>query len=316
MELSMRITIVGPGAMGCLFASFLAKSGEEIYLFDKSRERAKAIGRDGIRVEGISDLKISVKAVADPKDIKKCDLIIICVKSYDTEAAVKEIRSLVGKDTLVLTLQNGAGNVETISGIVGGEKAIGGVTSQGATLLGDGHIRHAGKGDTVIGSASVTGRQKPEARLKEIAKVFKKAGFPTKIADNIQDLIWSKLIINVGINALTAITHLNNGRLIEFEGTNTILEEAVKEAIKVAEAKGVKIIFDDPIEKVRDVCRATAGNVASMLQDVLKKRRTEIDYINGAIVKEAEKLNVETPVNSLLTNLARTIESTYPLQVF
>jgi len=304
----MRIVVVGPGAMGCLFAGFLAKSGEEVYLFDKKRERAEYITKNGINVEGISSLKAPVKAVTDPKDIKGCELIIICVKSYDTEAAVKDVKPLTGKDTRILTLQNGVGNIEAISKIVGQDKAIGGVTSHGATLLGDGHIRHAGKGETVIGGVQAI-------RLKEVAKVFSKAGLETKVADNIQDLIWSKLIINVGINALTAITHLNNGRLIEFKGTEEIMEEAVKEAIKVAEAKGIKLIFDDPIAKVKGVCKATSGNIASMLQDALKKRKTEIDYINGAIVKEASALNIQVPTNKTLTNLIKTMESSYNFQI-
>lgn len=310
----MRITIVGPGAMGCLFAAFLAKSGEEVYLFDKRKDRAHSISKNGIKVEGISgEFKVAVKATTVTKDIKDCNLVIICVKSYDTGKATEQIKSIVGKGTFVITLQNGVGNVEAISKIVGEEKTIGGVTSQGATLLGDGHIRHAGKGDTVIGTADKRYRTK---KVDEIAKTLEKAGFHTKIADNIQNLIWSKLIINVGINALTAITRLNNGRLIEFEGTDAILEEAVKEAIKVAEAKGIKLIFDDPIGKVKGVCKATAGNVASMLQDVLKRRKTEIDYINGAIVKEAGRLNIEVPVNRLLTNLVKTLESSYNLQIF
>jgi len=318
----MKIVIVGPGAMGCLFAAFLAKSGEEVYLFDRRKERADAISKNGITVEGISDLKAPIKATINSKDIKTCDLIIICVKSYDTEEATKEIKSLIGKNTLVLTLQNGVGNVEAISKIVGEEKTIGGVTSQGATLLGDGNIRHAGKGETVIGLVKGSGvrgpgssSQGPGSRLEDIVSVFEKAGFQTKIADNIQDLIWSKLIINVGINALTAITRLNNGRLIEFEGTDAILEEAVKEAVKVAEAKGIKLIFENPVEKTKAVCKATAGNVASMLQDALKQRKTEIDYINGAIVKEAQQLHIEVPVNRVLTNLVKTLESSYNLQV-
>jgi 2-dehydropantoate 2-reductase len=264
-------------------------------------------------VEGISgELHAPVKASADPHDAKNADLMIICVKSYDTEQAIARLKGVLGANTYVLTLQNGVGNVETISTLVGQEKAIGGVTSQGATLLGDGHIRHAGKGDTVIGMVTKTHRTK---KLDEIAATFTKAGFETKIVDNIQDLIWSKLIINVGINALTAITRLNNGRLIEFEGSDAILEEAVNEAIKVAHAKGIRLIFDDPLGKVRNVCTATAGNIASMLQDVLKKRKTEIDYINGAIVKEANQLNLQVPVNKVLTHLVRTIETTYQLQI-
>jgi len=311
----MKIVIVGPGAMGCLFGAFLAKFGQEVYLFDRRKERADTISKNGITVEGISDLKTPVKATTNSKDIKNCDLIIICVKSYDTEEATKEVKSLIGKNTFVLTLQNGVGNVEAISKIVGENKTVGGVTSQGATLLGDGRIRHAGRGETVIGAVSSQLSAISLKRLEEITKMFEKAGFPTKVADNIQDLIWSKLIINVGINALTAITRLNNGRLIEFEGTDAILEEAVREAIKVAEAKGIKLIFDNPVERVRGVCKATAGNVASMLQDALKKRKTEIDYINGAIVKEASQLNIEVPVNRVLTNLIKTLESSYDLQI-
>jgi len=311
----MKIVIVGPGAMGCLFGAFLAKAGEEVYLLDKRNKRAEYINKNGVKVEGISgEFRASVKAVAGINKIKKCDLIIICVKSYDTKSAAEAIKSLVDENTFILTLQNGVGNVEVISKIVGEERTIGGVTSHGATLLSDGHIRHAGRGQTVIGMAGSQSTHDPQ-NLKKITETLKGAGFETKIADNIRDLIWSKLIINVGINALTAITRLNNGRLIEFEGTDAILEEAVKEAIKVAEAKGVKLIFDDPIEKVRGVCRATAGNIASMLQDALKKRKTEIDYINGAIVKEAGQLKIKTPVNEVLTNLVRTIESSYKLQV-
>lgn len=312
----MKIVIVGPGAMGCLFGAFLAKAGEEVYLLDKRNERAEYINKNGIKVEGVSgEFKAAVKAVAGINEIKKCDLIIICVKSYDTESAAKAIKSLVDKNTFILTLQNGVGNVEAISKIVGEEKTIGGVTSQGATLLADGHIRHAGKGETVIGTAVAKTKEDTKKNFEDIVKTLKKAGFQTKIADNIQDLIWSKLIINVGINALTAITHLNNGRLIEFDGTNAVLEKAVKESVKVAQAKGVKLIFEDPLEKVKGVCRATAGNVASMLQDALKRRKTEIDYINGAIVKEAESFGIEVPVNTVLTNLVKTIESSYELQV-
>jgi 2-dehydropantoate 2-reductase len=300
--------------MGCLFGAFLVKSGEDVLLLDRRRERAASISRNGLKVEGISgELHAPVRASADPNDAKNADLMVICVKSYDTEQAIARIKGVLGKNTYVLTLQNGVGNVEAISVLVGEEKAIGGVTSQGATLLGDGHIRHAGKGDTVIGM--VDKRYRTE-KLEEIAATFTKAGFETKIVDSIQDLIWSKLIINVGINALTAITRLNNGRLIEFEGTDAILEEAVNEAIRVAEAKGIKLIFDNPVEKVRGVCKATAGNIASMLQDVLKKRKTEIDYINGAIVKEANRLNLQVPVNKVLTHLARTIEASYHLQIF
>jgi 2-dehydropantoate 2-reductase len=144
---------------------------------------------------------------------------------------------------------------------------------------------------------------------------FKKAGFEARVTERVQDFIWGKLIVNAGINALTAITRLNNGRLIEYPGTHQILKNAVIEAVHVAREKGIRIIYDDPVKKVEDTCRLTSGNVSSMLQDILGKRRTEIDYINGAIVSEGEKLGIRATTNELLTNLVKTIEESYDKQV-
>jgi 2-dehydropantoate 2-reductase len=146
--------------------------------------------------------------------------------------------------------------------------------------------------------------------LRQIREIFNKVGLEARISRDIKGLLWSKLIINVGINALTAITRLNNGRLIEFEGTRRILREAVTEAIKIAKRKRIKLIYDDPLAKVEAVCEATATNVSSMLQDVLRRRRTEIDFINGVIVRQGQELGIPTPVNSVLLDLVKTIEST------
>jgi len=220
-----------------------------------------------------------------------------------------------------LTLQNGIGNIETISEIVGEERVIAGVTSQGATLLGNGHIRHAGVGDTAIGYWQASSRKSskkwkiPRRVLEDIAGVLKSAGFKTKVTDKVKDLIWSKLIINVGINSLTAITRLNNGRLVEYEGTRQILKLAVLEAAKIARRKRITLTYSDPIKKVESVCVATAGNISSMLQDALRKRKTEIDYINGAIVREGENLEIATPINKVLTEAVKTIEESYLQQL-
>lgn len=308
--------------MGCLFAGFLAKSSQEVWLLDKRPERAEVINSEGIRIEGISgNYKVKVNATAKPEDIKKPELVIICVKSYDTEAAVKHVKPALTESTYILTLQNGLGNVETIAEIVGENNVIGGITSHGATLLGDGHVRHAGKGETIIGRWQASGKKGtkqwkiPRRSLEDIADIFKNAGFPTKVSDRVRDLVWSKLIINAGINALTAITRLNNGRLVEYEGTRQILKQAVLEASKIARRKKISLDYSDPVKKVESVCVATAGNVSSMLQDVLKKRRTEIDYINGAIAREGEDLGIPTPVNNTLTQLVKTIEASYEKQV-
>jgi 2-dehydropantoate 2-reductase len=151
--------------------------------------------------------------------------------------------------------------------------------------------------------------------LRAIREVFNKAGIETRLTKDIKALLWSKLIINVGINALTAVTRLNNGRLTEFESTRQILQDAVNEAIRVAKKKRVKLIYDDPLSKVEAVCEATSQNVSSMLQDVLKRKKTEIDFINGVIVRQAQALGIPAPVNTVLTNLVKAIESSYELQV-
>jgi 2-dehydropantoate 2-reductase len=212
---------------------------------------------------------------------------------------------------MVLTLQNGVGNIEIIGEVVGQDKVLGGVTNQGATLLDDGHIRHAGKGETIIGRID----GKISVQLRQIRELFNKVGLDTRISRDIRSLLWSKLIINVGINALTAITQLNNGRIIEYEGTRRTLRDAVNEAVKVAKKKRIKLIYDDPLAKVEAVAEATGTNISSMLQDVLKKKHTEIDFINGVIVRQGQSLGIPTPANSVLVDLVKTIESSYSQQL-
>ncbi|MFH1889108.1 MAG: 2-dehydropantoate 2-reductase [Candidatus Omnitrophota bacterium] len=308
----MKIVIVGPGAMGSLFAAFLSKSKEEIWLLDKNKERASRIQQNGISVEGVSgNWQAAVKATADAKEIGEANLVIICVKSYDTKEAMLHVKPIVGENTRVLTLQNGIGNIEILNEIAGSDKVIGGATNLGATLLDAGKVRHAGRGETVIGRID----GKIPVEMRSIRELFNKIRLETRISRDIKGLLWSKLIINVGINALTAITRLNNGRLVEFEGTRRILRNAVTEAIRVAKRKRVKLIYDDPLAKVEAVCEATATNVSSMLQDVLKKKRTEIDFINGVIVRQGQELGIPVPANSLIVDLVKTIEASYKLMV-
>jgi len=302
----MKIAIIGPGAIGLLFAGFLKKSNQDVILIDKYPHRAKKITKQGIRIEGISGKhRIGISATSHKNILKDADLVILCVKSYDTESAVRGIKSFVNKKALFLTMQNGIGNVEIIQKYIKKDRIVAGITAQGATLLDIGHIRHAGKGEIVIGR--IDGKISRE--VKEIACIFKKAGFETAVTGKINNFLWSKLIVNAGINALTAITRMKNGKLIEFKETRDILRQAVEEAVLVAKKKKIKIIYADPVKKVESVCKATRNNVSSMLQDVLKKRKTEIDYINGAVVKHAKKAGIEVPFNEELTNLVKVLES-------
>jgi len=305
----MKIAVVGPGALGCLIAGFLKlKAGEDVWLLDNSPIRAKKILESGIHVEGVSGThSVKINATADAKDIGQADLVIICVKSYSTEDVCKEIKDMVSENTSVLTLQNGIGNVQILNDYFGEDKVIGGVTNQGSTLLDIGHVRHAGKGDTIIGKSD----GKLSSELKNVAAVLTKAGFPTKISKDIDSIIWSKLVINVGINALTAITRLKNGKIIAYEESRGILRSSVQEATRVVKRKRIKLSYDDPIQKVESVAKATAANASSMLQDVLNKKRTEIDFINGAIVRHGKATGIPTPVNEMLTALVKTIEKSY-----
>ncbi len=302
----MKFLIVGPGAMGCLFAARLSKAGFDVTLLDYIEERAKQINEQGLLVEGVTG-EYAVKVPTVTGDVPSSpDMVLLCVKSYKTRQASETMKAWFPAKAVVVTLQNGVGNVEILERIFGKERILGGVTSEGATLLGPGKIRHAGQGETIVGPAG-----DPNGPAENLVSAFEQAGFKAESVDNVSDLIWGKLIVNVGINALTAITRLKNGRLPEVPGTRLVLEEAVKEAVAVAGAKNIQLPYGDPLGRVMQVCEATAGNVASMLQDVLKEKETEVDAINGAIVREGEALGIPTPVNRTLTSLVHAIQETY-----
>jgi len=212
-----------------------------------------------------------------------------------------------------LTLQNGVGNVEILGEYLPKEKILAGITSHGATYLGYGRIKYAGQGDTFIGYGyyGLKRTSEEDSALMAVAAVLSRAGFQTRLVDRVDNLLWSKLLVNVGINALTALTRLQNGALLEFPGALEVLEEAVREGIRVGEKKGIEFIYEDMLAQVKKVCRLTAGNVSSMLQDVLKNKRTEIDFINGVIMETGRTFKIPVPVNSVLTHLVKTIEAGY-----
>ncbi|MBW1850613.1 MAG: 2-dehydropantoate 2-reductase [Deltaproteobacteria bacterium] len=302
----MKFLVVGPGAMGCLFAARLKKAGHHVTLLDHMKERADLINKQGIKVEGIlGEYTVSVPTVTGQLSGFP-DVAVVCVKANETKQAAEDTEPLIGQKAYVLTLQNGLGNVAVLQEVFGKDRVLGGVTAEGATLLGHGHVKHAGQGETKFGSDVSLGNV-----LSEIVSAFNDAGFDTRSANNVNSLIWGKLIVNVGINALTAITRLKNGRLPDIEGTRLIMEHVVKEAVAVADAKCVELPYPDPMGRVVEVCRATSGNIASMLQDVLKQGPTEIAFINGAIVREGQALGIPTPVNHTLTSLVQAIQDTY-----
>ncbi|MFO7460904.1 MAG: 2-dehydropantoate 2-reductase [Desulfatiglandales bacterium] len=299
----MYFLILGAGAMGCLFAARMKRAGLEVSLSEKIPERAQRIRDRGIQVEGVGGAyRVMVPVIAGNPDPGP-DAVLVCVKSYDTEEAARTMAPWIKENTLILTLQNGLGNLETLEEAFGRERVLGGVTSEGATVLDHGRIRHAGTGETYIGP--------PGKGSQEIVSAFRQAGFSCKAVDGVDRLIWGKLIVNAGINALAAITGLKNGRLPQIRAIRAIMEGAVEEAVAVAQAKGILLPFPDPIGRVMEVCKATAENVASMLQDVRNKKETEIRAINGAVVREGEALGISTPVNVVLASLVKAIQETY-----
>ncbi len=308
----MKIVIVGPGSIGLLFFGLLSKTKETVCLLDHDNDRAQRLRRSGVKIEGLSALKVASEHIsADPQDFKDADFWLICVKSYDTNAAAKSLKAAAGKNGVFVSLQNGLGNIEVLSETFGPGRVIAGVTSMGATRTAEGVTVHAGEGDTLFGrlDGALT------VELKDLRELFVKARIPAKISRDVTSVLWSKLIMNVGINALSVVTRLKNGDLPSYEGSRRLMKEAVQEAYRVAKRKRIKLSFDDPLAKVESVCEATAANVSSMLADVLSKRRTEIDYMNGAIVRQGDSLGVKTPVNAMFVDIVKTIESSYRDQV-
>ncbi len=298
----MKIAIIGAGAMGSLFGGLLHEAGNEVHLIDVWKEHVDTINANGLHIEGISgDREVKLKAHNKASEVGSCDLVIVFVKSTFTKTAIADSLSLINESTAVLTLQNGLGNADILGEVAGPDHVIAGVTSFGSTLLGPGKVRHAGSGDTYIGALAGL----PNEKVEEVAAVLTKSGIKTFNSKDVMSLVWGKLIVNVGINALTALTGLLNGELLEHEETEELLELAVEEAIEVAKVKGIKFIDEDPVAHVKEVARLTGTNKSSMLQDMLNKKKSEVDFISGAVVREGKKTGVETPVNITLTNLVR-----------
>lgn len=305
----MKIAIIGSGAMGSLYGGILAESGHEVYFIDVFKEHVDAINSNGLCIikDGEERYIKNVKAFVDSNVIGIVDLAIVFVKSTITDIAVEGNKNILGKDTSVLTLQNGLGNIEKINKVVDISQIIVGTSANGASFVEPGKIRHSGHGGTVLGE--ITGEV--TERIKEIHKIMdlKELG-NAKISQNVMSLIWEKLIVNCGINPLTALTNMKNGELLENKESEDILEKIVAEAIMVAEKSNIKLNFDNA-NYCKEVCRATSENTSSMLSDVLNNRKTEIMNINGAIVRIGEELGIDTPYNRTLTNLILLKEKTY-----
>ena len=305
----MKIAVVGAGAMGSLFGAMLAEAGNEVWLYDVWVEHVKTINKDGLRIEREGQTRtLSIEATTDPEQIGQAELVIIFVKSTHTASAAETARKLAGSDGAVMTLQNGMGNADILSEFIDPERVLAGTTSHGATLLGPGSIRHAGVGATTIGAWAET--EQGRERARKLSDFFTKIGIQTEAVDDVRSVLWNKLLINIGINAITALTTIKNGQILDLEITRQLSRNAVEEAVEIAGQMNIKV-REDAVDHVYAVAEATALNRSSMGQDVDNKRQTEIGTINGFIVRQAKRLGLKAPVNETLTALIQTLEYHY-----
>jgi 2-dehydropantoate 2-reductase len=308
----MRVAVIGPGAMGCLLAASLCDANK-VWLLDHDPDRAALLDQQGLILEknGLGkNFRISV--TVDPQLIGPVDLILLCVKSGKVQEALQAAKPLFNQDSLLLTFQNGIGHLPLLPKILGDTTWGLGVTSHGATLTGPGHVLHKGQGLTRIGlpPESFSRNDKSRKKLALAAQTLTAGGIETEPVSDILNHVWAKLLVNIGINALTAIHNCPNGALLESAETMAIMKAAVLEGKNVAEKIGITLAAD-PMQVTREVCRATAANISSMLQDVRAKRPTEIDAINGALIRQGAELGLATPVNEELVRKVKELESNY-----
>ena len=305
----MKIAVVGAGAMGSLFGAMLAEAGNEVWLYDVWVEHVQTINKDGLSIEREGQTRtLSIEATTDPEQIGPAELVIIFVKSTHTAAAAETARKLAGSDGAVMTLQNGMGNADILSEFINPERVLAGTTSHGATMLGPGRIRHAGVGATTIGAWAETERGRERAH--KLSGFFTRIGIETEAVDDVRSVLWNKLLINIGINAITALTAIKNGQILDLEITRELSRNAVEEAMEIAGKMNIRV-REDAVDHVYAVAEATAVNRSSMGQDVDNKRQTEIGTINGFIVREAKRLGMQAPVNQTLTALVETLQHHY-----
>jgi 2-dehydropantoate 2-reductase len=289
----MRITFFGAGAMGGALGASMIENGLDVQHVDVWQEHVDAIKAHGITIDKAdgSSRKVKLDIYSDYRDTRPADLAIIFTKGYDTLAASKGAAEVLDKDGLVLTLQNGLGNADVVAQAVEREKVLTGTTTWGATVRGPGHIINDGTGLSVIGPWGGA----ELSRVQAVADTLIKGGVNTEVRGDISGLVWEKLMANVGINAIVALTGITNGQILDMEITKELSRKAVEEGMAVARAKGISM-RDDAVEHAYHVARDTYATRSSMGQDVDARRMTEIDNINGAIVRMGKEEGIGTPL--------------------
>ena len=326
----LRIGFIGPGSIGSLFGGCLASvhtdaNPLEIVFFCR-KGRAKVINKHGIKIyndKGNMTLT-NIKAFENAEDFTKVlindkkyklDYLFLTTKTYDSERAMIQYEELITSSNWLIILQNGLGNEELVKKYCDKNKIIRLITSHGAILKENSHVYHTGAGFTKMGFVYLKQNHRRyengHIKLNQLKNRLDAGGLETEIVDDIIKHVWEKTFVNIGINALGALTRLNNGKLLENEKLKQLMSVAVKEAIEVAKLKCIDLSDMDYVRLMYSVAKKTYNNNNSMLQDILKGKLTEIDFLNGRIVSLAKEVGIEVPINEMLTDLIKGLEESF-----
>jgi 2-dehydropantoate 2-reductase len=301
---SIRVAVLGAGAVGCYFGGMLARAGHEVTLIGRPLH-VDAFRARGLRFEGLKfDEVVPVEASTEASAVRGCRLVLFCVKSTDTDSAAAQIAPHLDPGALVVNLQNGVDNTERIQARVA-QAVIPAVVYVATEMAGPGHLRHHGRGDLVIGEL---GGKLPPGALAQVQGWFEAAGVPVAISDNVAGELWAKLVVNCAYNALSAITQLPYGKMIEGPGIRDVMRDVVEETLALARASGVSMARD-MLARTYRIAEAMPTQFSSTAQDLARGKPTEIEHLNGFVVRRGAALGVPTPANRALYALVRLIES-------
>jgi 2-dehydropantoate 2-reductase len=293
-----RILIVGAGAMACLFAAELSHAGIAVTMLDRWRTGIEALRTQGVQVTTAhgETRTYPVQAFSDPSEVDEAELALVLVKSWQTEAIAGWLQDCLAESGIAVSLQNGLGNYETLQEQLGSERTSAAVTTLGATQLGPAQARIHSAGEVVFA-------QHP--RILPLLEMLSSTGLQVRTTSDITGLLWGKLVVNAAINPLTALLDVPNGRLLELPDARALMSRLAVETESVAAALGIRLPFTSAVKRIEEVARQTAGNSSSMRQDLARGAPTEIDAINGAVVRYGEESGVATPSNRTVWQLVR-----------
>lgn len=294
----MRVAVMGAGAVGCYYGAMLARAGHAVVLIGRP-SHVEAVRARGLRLQTQAfDEQVKLEASTEANAVQGADLVLFCVKSTDSEAAAAQIAPHLAPDALVLTLQNGVDNDERVRAVLPSNEVAAAVVYVATEMAGPGHVKHHGRGELVIA---------PARRSVEVAGQLIAAGVPTQISDNVRGALWAKLILNCAYNALSAITQLPYGLLAQGAGVTEVLRDVVAECLAVAKAEGIAVP-GDTAAAVRAIAQTMPSQYSSTAQDLARGKLSEIDHLNGLVVRRGEALGVPTPANRVLFVLVKLLE--------